>query len=95
MSEHLTVEVAYACPEWQQIVVLEVEVGTSALEAVQLSGLLARAGDIDAAAPKLGIFGKAVAGDTVLREGDRVELYRPLLADPKEVRRRRAAQGRG
>jgi hypothetical protein len=95
MSERMTVEVAYACPQWQQIVRLDVEAGTTAIDAVHRSGLLERAVGVDAAAPKIGVFGKVVAPETVLREGDRVELYRPLLADPKEVRRRRAAQGRG
>ena len=59
-----------------------------------LSGLLRQHPELDLAQHKLGLFGKVSAADTVLREGDRVEIYRPLLADPKEVRRRRAAEGK-
>jgi putative ubiquitin-RnfH superfamily antitoxin RatB of RatAB toxin-antitoxin module len=91
MTDKIKVEVAYATPEKQLIVALEVAPGTTARQAVLASGIAAQFPGLDAATVKLGIFGKAVADDALLRAQDRVELYRPLLADPKEVRRRRAA----
>jgi putative ubiquitin-RnfH superfamily antitoxin RatB of RatAB toxin-antitoxin module len=90
MTDMILVEVAYADPTKQKILSLDVPVGTTAIEAVRVSGILAQFPEIDLAGSKIGIFGKAVAPDTVLRARDRVEIYRPLLADPKEVRRRRA-----
>jgi uncharacterized protein len=92
--ERITVEVAYARPEAQLILSLEVPVGTTVLEAVRLSGIVERFPEIDPAGAKLGIFGKLTRGDTVLKAKDRVEIYRPLIADPKEVRRQRAAEGK-
>jgi hypothetical protein len=94
MTERIKVEVAYARPDKQLIVPLEVEQGCTAQAAVEASGIAAEFAEIDLAVLKLGIFGKAVQADTVLRANDRVEIYRPLLADPKEVRRRRAEQGK-
>jgi putative ubiquitin-RnfH superfamily antitoxin RatB of RatAB toxin-antitoxin module len=94
LSAQITVEVAYALPNKQLIKTLEVPVGTTAHQAVKLSAI---AEAFDAAIPEdgpLGIFGKAVANEHVLREGDRVEIYRPLIADPKEVRKERAAKAR-
>ncbi len=94
MSAQITVEVAYALPNKQLIKTLEVPVGTTAHQAVKLSAI---AEAFDEAIPEdspLGIFGKAVANEYVLREGDRVEIYRPLIADPKEVRKERAARAR-
>jgi len=93
-SESVRVEVAYARPEEQVVIALEVEKGTSARDAVLRSGILERFPEIDLDANKIGIFGKLTKPDTALRPGDRVEIYRPLLADPKEVRRRRAAEGK-
>jgi len=94
MTERIEVEVAYAQPERQMIVSLSVPAGTTALQAVQLSKLAEQFPDIDLADLTLGIFNKAVKHDAVLRERDRVEIYRPLIADPKEVRRRRAEAGK-
>jgi len=94
MSETIEVEVAFARVDAQLLVSLRVAPGSSALDAVRASGLVAEFPEIDLVAPRLGIFGKAVAVTTVLRAHDRVEIYRPLLADPKEVRRRRAAAGK-
>ncbi|WP_274585455.1 RnfH family protein [Neisseria leonii] len=85
------IEVAYGTAERQFLRRFAVEQGTTAREAVHLSGLAAVFPAADLAAP-VGIFGKAVADDTVLRAGDRVELYRPLQIDPKEARRLRAAK---
>lgn len=94
MNTEILVEVAYALPEQQLILELMVPEGTTAEQAVQQSGITVKFPEIDLAQNKLGIFGKLVKGDTVLRERDRVEIYRPLIADPKEVRRQRAAEGK-
>jgi putative ubiquitin-RnfH superfamily antitoxin RatB of RatAB toxin-antitoxin module len=91
-SEPIRVEVAYARPDVQVIVPLNVAEGTSAAAAIEASGLLEKFPEIDLAVNKIGIFGKACGTDQPLRQGDRVEIYRPLLADPKESRRQRAAK---
>ena len=85
----LDIEVVYALPDEQALVALSVPRGTTAGEAVERSGLAARFPEI-AVGAKLGVFGKVVAPDTPLASGDRVEIYRPLLADPKQARRGRA-----
>jgi len=90
MSLEIDIEVVFARVDEQPVVTLRVPAGTTAMEAVRLSGLIERYPEIDPALSKVGIFGKIVGSDTVLRAHDRVEIYRPLLADPKEVRRRRA-----
>lgn len=90
----LDIEVAYALPERQLIVPLQVSPGTTAREAAVVSGLDQHFEDLDPHSCKLGIFGHVVSDERELQAGDRVELYRPLLADPKEVRRKLAAEGR-
>ncbi len=94
MSEQTTirVEVAYALAEKQTILTLDVPAGTTALEAAQRSGITGKFPDIDLENAKLGIFATVVSPKQVLQEGDRVEIYRPLIADPKEVRKARAAR---
>lgn len=94
MAEEITVEVVYALPQVQTLLSLRVPLGTTAAEAIRLSGVLVKHPEIDLPKAKLGIFGKHVKADTPLRERDRVEIYRPLIADPKEVRRKRAAEGK-
>jgi len=95
MTTMIAVEVAYALPEKQQIVAVEVPEGTTALTAVELSHIADRFEQLEIDdAIKLGIFGKAVGHDHVLVAGDRVEIYRPLLVDPKEVRKRRAEEAK-
>jgi len=84
----IQVEVVYALRDEQVMVALEVEDGTTAGQAVERSGIPGRFPEI-ARAP-VGIFGRVVSPDTPLRDGDRVEIYRPLSVDPKEVRRKRA-----
>lgn len=84
------VEVCYAVPDASFLVQLDVDAGTTIAEAIAASGVLARFPEIDLARNKLGLFGKLKPADTVLRDGDRVEIYRPLQADPMESRRRRA-----
>ncbi|RMG29127.1 MAG: RnfH family protein, partial [Gammaproteobacteria bacterium] len=93
-ASKIHVEVAYARPERQAVLELEVPAGTTAIEAVRQSGILSLFPEIDLEKQDLGVFGKLVKKDAVLRDGDRVEIYRPLIADPKEVRRRRAAEGK-
>jgi hypothetical protein len=73
---------------------LKVPSGTTAEEAVQRSGILEQYPELDLSRSKLGIFAKVVPNPRVLREGDRVEIYRPLLADPKAVRQQRAEEGK-
>jgi putative ubiquitin-RnfH superfamily antitoxin RatB of RatAB toxin-antitoxin module len=89
-KETYFIEVAYALPEEQVLITLDVEQGTTVEQAVKLSGILEKFTDIDLTKNKLGIFGKATKADQVLRDKDRVEIYRPLIADPKESRRKRA-----
>jgi putative ubiquitin-RnfH superfamily antitoxin RatB of RatAB toxin-antitoxin module len=93
-SEKIMVEVAFATPKQQIIIPLHVNSNTTAEDAVKASGILARFPEIDLSVNKMGIFGKLVKNDTVLRALDRVEIYRPLIADPKEVRKQRAAEGK-
>ena len=89
----MRVEVAFALPKNQDITVLDLAEGAVVREAVAASGLPARHG-LDAAQLKLGIAGRRVSSEQRLREGDRVEILRPLAADPNEARRSRARRGR-
>lgn len=91
---YLRVEVAYARPDRQALLKLRVPSGTTIREAVRLSGIRGEFPEIDLAVSKFGIFGYKAPGDTLVKDGDRVEIYRPLKADPREVRRRLAAQGK-
>jgi putative ubiquitin-RnfH superfamily antitoxin RatB of RatAB toxin-antitoxin module len=88
------VEVAYATPEKQLILVVTFQDGLTAEQAIMQSGILQRFPDIDMLNSAVGIFSKPCKLDTQLREGDRVEIYRSLIADPKEVRRQRAEAGK-
>lgn len=93
-ANRIPVEVAYALPQKQEIIMLEVEPGTTARQAVERSGIERHFPGLDPAGASLGIFGKAVNDTYRLKAGDRVEIYRDLIADPKEVRKRRAAEAR-
>lgn len=93
-SSTIHVEVAYALEDRQSILALDVPEGTTALEAARRSGIAEKFEGIDLDNAKLGIFAKVVSPSQVLREGDRVEIYRPLIADPKDVRKARAARAR-
>lgn len=88
----LRVQVCYARPGLHILRDLGVAPGATLEDAVRQSGVLEEAGVPDLAGCRVGIFGKLKTRDTPLREGDRVEIYRPLTADPKEARRRRAAR---
>ncbi|HIZ51182.1 MAG TPA: RnfH family protein [Candidatus Pseudomonas excrementavium] len=92
----ITVEVAYALPDQQRIIRLAVPAGTTVLEAARLSGIAEHFPGLDLNACDMGVFGKLVAkpAERVLRADERVELYRPLIADPKEVRKQRAARAK-
>ena len=86
------VEVAYAVPERQEIVTLQVPDGTTVFEAVEQSGICMRFPEIDLQSSSLGVFGKVVKAPRTqrIREGERVEIYRPLKVDPKQARLNRA-----
>lgn len=87
----IDVEVAFALPDRQKIVALKVEEGCTAYQAAELSGIDKQFAEIDLSTMKMGVFGKAVKShDYVMRAGDRVEIYRPLIADPKASRKARA-----
>ena len=86
----LRIEVVYAERDGQEVVTLGLDEGATALDALRESGLAERHPGIDSGDPALGIFGRRVAAGTPLRDGDRVELYRPLKIDPKEARRAKA-----
>lgn len=90
----LRVEVAYALPDRQSLIGLELPAGSTAEEAIRRSGLLDDYPEIDLTVNAVGVFGRRCQLDTVLRDGDRVEVYRPLEADPREARRKLAAEGR-
>ena len=84
------VEVVYAVPGGEDAVSVTLAPGATAGDAVAASGILARHPDIDLGRQKLGIYGKVVPASAALADGDRVEIYRPLLLDPKEARRLKA-----
>jgi len=91
MAELMDVEVAYALPQKQVIAKVTVALGTTVAEAIEASGIRKLFPGIEAV-PVVGIFSRKVSLDYLLQAGDRVEIYRPLLADPKEVRRRKAEE---
>jgi uncharacterized protein len=93
-SDHITVEVAFALPQQQLIIPVQVSPETTAEEAIKLSGIMKKFPEIDLAKHHIGIFGVRKTLDTKLQHLDRVEIYRDLIADPKEVRKQRAADGK-
>lgn len=91
----ISVEVAYALPELQKIVPLQVEQGCTALDAAKQSNITRFFPGLDLDNSKMGVFGKAIKASThILADGERVEIYRPLVADPKDVRKARAAKAK-
>lgn len=90
----LHIEVAYALPQKQVLLRVNASLGTTVEDVIRRSGLLEQFPEIDLGKNKVGIFGKLVKLDEPVRDKDRVEIYRPLIADPKEVRRQRAAAGK-
>jgi len=87
------VEVAYARQDEQRILSVAAGKGLTVREAIEQSGILRRFPEIDLTVNRVGVFGKLAQLDQVLEPGDRVEIYRPLIADPKAMRKQRAAQG--
>ncbi len=85
----MQIGIAYAEPDQQVWIKLEIPQGSTLLEAVHRSGILSRFPQLDLEQQKVGIFGKLVKLDTPLREGDRVEIYRPITVDPTKVKRRK------
>jgi putative ubiquitin-RnfH superfamily antitoxin RatB of RatAB toxin-antitoxin module len=90
----MNVEVIYALPERQPLLRVQLAEGATVEDAIRASGVLEVFPEIDLARNKVGIFSKLVKLDEKVRDRDRVEIYRPLIADPKEVRRKRAEEGK-
>ena len=84
------IQLCYALPDKAVVIDLDIEVGCTLEEVIGKSGVLAQFPEIDLTQNKIGIYGKLKSLDTVARDGDRIEIYRPLQADPMESRRRRA-----
>ena len=94
MSNNMNVDVIYALPQEQITFTVTLPVGATAQQAIEASGILQKYPQIDLASNKLGVYSRLIKLDTELLDGERVEIYRPLIADPKEMRRRRAEQAR-
>ncbi len=95
MSAMIRVEVVYALPQRHERLELQLPEGATVRQAIEASGLLDKYPDIELdRRNKLGIYAKLVKADTELRDRDRVEIYRPLIADPKAVRKKRADEGK-
>ncbi|MEM5385246.1 RnfH family protein [Paraburkholderia phymatum] len=94
MSVNLTIEVCYALPDEQTLIRLELPQGATLRQAIDASGILTRHPDIDLTKQKTGVFGKLKPLDAVLADHDRVEIYRPLIVDPKVSRQRRVEKSR-
>ena len=93
-AKTIQVEVAYARPDEQIIIPVAVPEGTTLAQAIELSRIQERFPEIDLSTAKVGIFSKLSKPSAMLRAGDRVEIYRPLIADPKAVRKQRATEGK-
>ncbi|MDC0610477.1 RnfH family protein [Vibrio sp.] len=93
-SNSIQVEVVYALPHEQRVISLVVDESTTVEEIIQRSGILEMYPEIDLKKNKVGVFSRNVKLDTTVRDKDRIEIYRPLLADPKEIRRKRADEAR-
>lgn len=90
----IQIEVIYPLPHKQELISLQLPEGSTLQQALEASGLLEKYPEIDLKKNKFGVFAKLSKLDAVLRDRDRVEIYRPLIADPKEVRKQRAAEGK-
>lgn len=94
MAETIKVDVCYALADNQEVVTVTLATGANVNAALEASGLLEKYPEIDVKKNKFGIWNKLSKVDSPLRDRDRVEIYRPLIADPKEVRKQRAAEGK-
>jgi len=90
----IDVEIAYAKSDEQAIVKVQINDGTTARHAVEQSGILQKFPEINLSKMAIGVFSKLIALDSQVKSGDRIEIYRPLIADPKEQRRKRAELGK-
>ena len=94
MSDLLNIEVVYALPERQTVLRIRVAPATSVLAAIEQSGIVQKHPEIDLSVNKFGIYSRPVKGSELLQDGDRIEIYRPLIADPKEMRKKRAEKAK-
>jgi len=94
VTEYVHVSVAYVGEKEQILRPIEAGTGIRVKEAIEQSGILSRCPEIDLSVNKVGVFGKLAKLDQSLEDGDRVEIYRPLIADPKEARKRRATESK-
>ena len=92
MPDEIMIEVAYALPEEQVIISIKVPTKSDVKQAIEKSGIQIKFPSIDLSKNKVGIFGKKTTLDHVLKDRDRIEIYRSLILDPKEMRRKRAAK---
>ena len=92
MEEKIKIEIAYALPHSHYLKTLTVDTGSTVQTAILQSGILQQYAEIDLRENKVGVYGRPVKLTDALKNGDRIEIYRPLLADPKEIRRKRAEQ---
>ena len=92
MPDEILVEIAYALPEEQVIISIKVPTIFNVQQAIEKSGIQKKFPSIDLSKNKVGIFGKKTTLDHLLKDKDRIEIYRPLILDPKEMRRKRAAK---
>lgn len=93
-ATHIEIQLTYALPSKQTLLSISVPNDTTVEQAIELSGILQTHNDIDLTQNKVGIWYKATKLSTVLKEGDRIEIYRPMTADPKEVRKLRALKAK-
>ncbi|MDX3772989.1 RnfH family protein [Chromatiaceae bacterium AAb-1] len=94
MDEQITVEVVYALPAKQSLQTIAVDIGSTVLQVIEHSGILQQFPEIDLQQQKVGVWSRPVKLDDVIKAGDRIEIYRPLIADPKDLRRRRAEKAK-
>jgi uncharacterized protein len=94
MSEQITVEVAYALPQRQSLLTVSVAPHSSVQQVIEQSGILQQFSEIDLSTQKVGIWSRPVKLEDNVKAGDRIEIYRPLIADPKDLRRRRAEKAK-
>ena len=94
-GSRVRVEVAYARPDEQVLIAIEVESGTTVKQVIERSGIAVRFPEIEKIPAGVGIFGRRTALDAIVQDGDRIEIYRPLIADPKVARRTRAESPAG
>lgn len=93
-NDRITVEVAYALPSRQALLTISVSSAATIEQIIQQSGILQQFPQIDLLSQKVGVWSRPVKLDDNVKEGDRIEIYRPLIADPKDLRRRRAEKAK-